>query len=220
MGWLNSVHFPSTLPCTGGVASVNHRASAELRISPWRQSTQTHLRRLTVAISTTAIDLGNNVIPSGTKRNVIGTFVITSRAQIVTWKSFLLTTSPHIEHLSNQKKVKFVALSHQNLPQKLPFPSSLYSNLPSFHRSPTLVPPLQLNFSLRYRILVRHRRLHLTLSILLYLLRLRSLLSFKLSISTTSIPRTLHRLLPRTLRITSSSGSSSCRTAPVQAWAL
>ena len=156
MGWLNSVHFLSTLPCTGGVASVNHRASAELRISPWRQSTQTHLKRLTVAIFTTAIDQVNNVIPSGTKKNVLGTFVITSRVQIVTWKLSHLTTPLHIVHLSNQKKVKFVALSHQFLPQNLPFPSRLYSNLPSFHRSPILVPPLQLNFSLRYRILVRH----------------------------------------------------------------
>ena len=134
--------FFSTLPCTGGVASVNHRASAELCISPWRQSTQTHLRCSTVAIFTTAIDQGNNVILTGTKRNVAGTFVITSRAQIVTWKLSLQTTSPDIVHSSNQKKVKFVVLSHQFLPQNLPFLSRLYSNLPSFHRSPTLVPPL------------------------------------------------------------------------------
>ena len=92
MGWLNSVHFLSTLPCTGGVASVNHRASAELRISPWRQSTQTHLRRSTVAIFITAIVLVNNVITSGTKKNVIGTLVISNRVQIVTWKLSLQTT--------------------------------------------------------------------------------------------------------------------------------
>ena len=207
MAQQRSLSFHSTL--LGGVASINHRASAELRISPWRQSTQTHLRRSTVAIFTTAIDQENNVILTGTKRNVVGTFVIANRVQIVTWKLSLLTTSQDIVHSSNQKKVKFVVLSHQFLPQNLPFPSRLYSNLPNFHRSPTLVPPLQLNFSLRYRILVRHRRLHLTLSILLFLLRLRSLSSFNLSISTSSILRTPHRLLPRTHRTTSSFGSSS-----------